>query len=88
MLLPLTLEMSVYGLVSGLMARHFRLNIWLSLAVALLSGRIVVAGAVLFLGIENPFSYFASTTSAGLPGIAIQLALLPFLVKLLEKRAA
>jgi len=87
LLLLLTLEMSVYGLVAGLMRKSLKKNVWLSIAVALVSGRIVVVAAVSALGLQNPLPYLASSFTAGLPGVAIQLALLPFLVRLLGKRA-
>lgn len=85
-LLPLTLEITAYGLVSGLLRRRFHRNIWLSLVGALLAGRIVVMIAVSMMGVSPPFSYLASTLIAGLPGIAIQIALLPLVVKLFTRR--
>jgi hypothetical protein len=87
-LLPLTLEMSVYGLVAGLMANAFRKNVWLSLGMALVCGRIVLVASLLALKMEGPFSYLASSVSAGLPGIVIQVVLLPVMVKLVRRRAA
>lgn len=88
LLLPLTLEMSTYGLVAGVMTRSLKKNLWFSLAVALVAGRIVVAAAVLAMGIQNPVSYMTSSLIAGLPGIAAQLAFLPVIVTFFNRKAS
>jgi niacin transporter len=86
MLLPLTLEMATFGLVAGLMRKVFHRNSWLSVGVAMICGRIVVAAAVSILGIKGPLAYLTGAVYAGLPGIAIQLALLPLIVRMLNRR--
>ena len=88
LLLPLTLEMATYGLVAGLMRKVFHRNPWLSLATALIAGRIVVAASVSLLGIKGPVAYLTGSIYAGLPGIAIQVAFLPLIVKMLSRRTA
>jgi len=85
-LLPLTLEITTYGLVSGLLRRRLGRNVWLPLIGALLAGRIVVMIAVSLTRVSPPFSYLASAVIAGLPGIAIQIALIPLVAKLFTRR--
>lgn len=85
-LFPITLEIATYGLVAGLMKRIFPKNLWLPLIAALIAGRTVLAATVFVRGIPSPLSYLGGSVLAGLPGIAIQIALLPFMVKLFTKR--
>jgi len=85
-LLPLTLEITTYGLVSGLLRRRLNGNVWPSLIGALIAGRIVVMIAVYLMRVSPPFSYLASAVVSGLPGIAIQIALLPLIAKLFARR--
>lgn len=85
-LLPLTLEITTYGLISGLLRRRLRGNVWLPLIGALLAGRIVVMIAISLMRVSPPFSYLTSTVIAGLPGIAIQIALLPLIARLFARR--
>lgn len=93
-------ELVVYGLVTGLLMKWIRtrklgLDLYLSLIPAMLLGRIVgglaqalvihimATGKVFTLGVWAT-GYFVST----LPGIALQLVLLPILVIMLEKAKA
>jgi len=94
-----TIELAVYGLVAGLLRERLSLKpIW-SLLGAMVAGRIalfvtvaaiyLVAGGVYSpLGAEaTPWSAVWSTIRQGLPGMMIQLALLPTAVWLTEKWA-
>jgi len=81
-LLPqVTLELAVYGIVIGLL-REKNLNIWVSLLSAMILGRLA---RVLFILL------FASKMSAlqfiniSLPGIILQIALLPLIVFFVQK---
>ncbi len=82
-------ELSAYGLVSAIMYGKTK-KIYLSLASALIAGRIVNA-AVLFVGGNLIGLKLPAVTAVwtaiitGLPGIIIQLLLIPVLVKALEK---
>ncbi len=81
-------QLLVMGLVSGLLYERFRLNLVLSIAGAIALGLVAYAGAFRLLvlsGAKNMggFSIFA-TALRSLPGIAIQLGLLPILVKRLQ----
>ncbi len=84
--LPLMLvEVAAYGLSAGLLAKHTRLPVVGTLFAAQLAGRLlraaVIFAAVKFFGSESlriPMIWGASIT--GLPGILLQLALVPLLV--------
>ena len=94
-----TVELAAYGLVAGLLRERLNLKpIW-SLLGAMVAGRIalfvtvaaiyLVAGGVYSpLGAEaTPWSAVWSTIRQGLPGMMIQLALLPAAVWLTERLA-
>ncbi len=93
MLPAMLCELSVYGLIAGLLITYLRtgrrwLDLYTSLVLAMLSGRLI-------MGLVNAFIFSAGTYSVeifvsaafvtALPGIAIQLVLLPALVRLLDK---
>jgi len=87
-------ELATYGAVSGWMHRLLpkkKRSVYASLLIAMLSGRIVW-GIAMFLvtGIQGgnfPFSAFLSgAVTTALPGIAVQIVLIPVLVMLLERR--
>lgn len=86
-------ELAGYGLVSGLMyskLRGKRLGIYISLIVSMIAGRVIYA-LVLFIA-ANLMSIqcggpIAAVTAAvtGIPGIAIQLIMLPPVIYTLER---
>ena len=86
-------ELATYGFAAGLLSRLLRtgrrmLDIYLQLIGAMLLGRVVygVMNALIFSA--GSYSFTAFVTAAfvtALPGIVIQLALLPAVVLLLEK---
>lgn len=86
-------ELAVYGLVSGLMMKYIRTgkNLWdiiLSLVVAMLLGRVTygIMNALLFKAGEYSLSVWLSAAFVtGLPGVAIQVVLIPALILALEK---
>lgn len=85
-------ECAVYGCFSGLLLRYVRAgslyaDLYISLAPAMLAGR-VISGIVKALILSPGISLTAWATASfvtGLPGIAIQLALVPALVLGLER---
>ena len=86
-------ELGTYGLVSGLLYRRFSKTtggIYAALLLAMIAGR-VVWGAVRFLlaglaGSSFPFSAFlAGAVTEAIPGIILQLILIPILVLSLTK---
>lgn len=86
-------ELAVYGFVSGTLYRKLpkhKLNNYLSLVVAMISGRLV-SGFVQFfcMGLDTTrFSlstFWAGTFVNTVPGIIIQLIIIPIIVMSLEK---
>lgn len=90
----MALELAAYGAMAGLFHRLLprkRIYIYCSLLLSMIVGRIVWGCATLIcLGIGGkafPWSaFFAGAMTNALPGIVIQLLLVPILVMLLEKR--
>ena len=92
-------ECAAYGLIAGLGMRFIRTgktpaDLYISLIAAMLLGRIIAGLAkawILTPGIA-PFAWVISSLVTGIPGVAIQLVLIPILVlaltraKLIPKR--
>lgn len=82
-------ELIGYGAVAGLLRRKLKMPLYVSLIAAMVAGRLVkgVAFAVIMLpaGIHPVIESVTGTVVTGLPGIVIQLAFIPAIVKLLEK---
>lgn len=86
-------ELAAYGLVSGLMARWVRLpnrtaSVYVQLITAMLLGRVVygLMNALVFRAGAYSFQlFFTAAFVTALPGIAIQLVILPPILLLLEK---
>lgn len=95
-----TIELATYGLVAGVLREKFNLRAIWSLLGAMVAGRLalfiavsviyLVAGSVYSpLGAEaKPWLAVWSAVRQGLPGILIQLALIPAIVWLTEKLVA
>ncbi|MGF7011006.1 putative membrane protein [Lachnospiraceae bacterium PF1-22] len=85
----MTGELAVYGTLTGLSRHKLRLPLYPSLLLAMFAGRIV--SAVIFSlimlpeGITVVIKNTLATATTGLPGIIIQLAIIPATVKLLER---
>ncbi len=90
---PMMVECAVYGLVAGIMiamvrTKHRMANLYISLITAMLAGRIVAGAAKALIFSVGEYGFAMWTTSyfvTSLPGIIIQLALLPLIVVALEK---
>lgn len=91
--ISMAFELAAYGLVSGLLYRMLpkkTLNIYLSLIGAMIVGRILW-GIVRFIlaglsGSQFPFSMFlAGAVTDAIPGIILQLVLIPVIVMALKK---
>ena len=86
-------ELAAYGLIAGLLRRFVRTgrrtaDLYIQLIGAMLLGRVVygVMNALVFSAGEYSFKAFVSAAFiTALPGIVIQLVLLPAVVLLLEK---
>ena len=84
----MSLELAAYGAVAGIMYEK-TLKKYLSLIVAMLSGRIVwgIAKAVLLGVADKPFGISAFITGGfvdAIPGIVLQLVLIPAIVRVYE----
>ncbi len=82
---PMVVELAVYGLVAGVGRRHGHLApIW-SLLPAMVAGRIALGLAVALLGPliglkAEPVAYVLASVVTGLPGIAVQVVVIPLLL--------
>lgn len=92
MLPSMMVECAVYGLAAGLMmlirTKYLYADLYLSLITAMLAGRIVsgIAKALIFsAGNYSMTAWVTGSFVTGLPGIIIQLALIPTIVFALEK---
>lgn len=83
-------ELAAYGLVTGLLYRTMKKNVYLSLIAAMIVGRVVsgIAKAVFFGVANQPFgmaAFISGAFTTAIPGIILQLVLIPVLVVALEK---
>ena len=86
-------ELAVYGAVSGLLYRRLpkrSAGVYAALAAAMVSGRIVWGVVMVILSGtgENPFTWAAFLAGAffnAIPGIVLQLVLIPVIVSALRK---
>lgn len=89
----MSLELPIYGLIAGIAYIKLRMNIYLALLIAMLFGRIMFGLGLFVLGwfMDLPYTAtkFFSTGGAivsGLPGLTIQLALIPVIVAAVRRR--
>ena len=83
-------EVSIYGLAAGLAYKKFNLNIYLSLILAMITGRLALATTVYtlqpLLGLQlSPFVYMSTAIMKGIPGMIIQILFIPVTVLSLER---
>lgn len=91
--LAMAFEIAVYGAVSGLVYEKLpksKANIYVSLVVAMLVGRLVWGAAMFVLlaakgGSFTFAAFMASAFTNAMPGIILQIVLIPALVMALEK---
>lgn len=83
----MALECAAYGCVGGLMMRFVHTkstvaDLYISLLTAMLIGRVIYgfAKSWIFSPGTAPFAWVTTSLVAGIPGIAIQLVLIPILV--------
>ena len=92
MLPSMAVECAVYGCVSGLMMRYVRTgktvpDLYISMVTAMVAGRVLAgfAKAWIFGMADAPFAWVTTSLVAGIPGIVIQLVLIPLLVVTMTK---
>lgn len=91
--IAMSFELATYGFVTGFLYKKLpykKINIYISLIAAMLLGRVVwgLVSAVIIGIFGNGFGWKAFMTGAfleALPGIAVQLILIPVLVMVLRK---
>lgn len=90
-MLPIMIfELGVYGLSSGYIGKVLNGRVYIPLLAGMIDGRIA-AGIVVFIlsrgfGAQlSPIPFLKGAIITGLPGILIQLAVIPPLVKLLRR---
>lgn len=83
-------ELGSYALITALMRRQFKLGIYPSLIIGILSGRAVGALVTWFISFFvadmniHPLLYIANNFMTGLPGIILQLVLIPVMTYMIE----
>ncbi|HUV31703.1 MAG TPA: ECF transporter S component [Acidobacteriota bacterium] len=89
----MSLELPVYGLIAGLAYIRLGLNVYIALLIAIVFGRVMFGIGMLLLGLfmELPYSvaFFFSSAGpivTGLPGLAIQIVIVPVLVAAVRRR--
>jgi riboflavin transporter FmnP len=87
----MSIELPLYGLAAGLAYQRLRLNVYIALVVALIVGRLGFALGLLILGqvLQLPYGiteFFSASVVTGLPGIIVQIVLLPPIVAALMRR--
>jgi len=86
------LELGTYALGTSFLYRTKKWNVYVSLLVTMVLGRIAAMGAVWVLvnyttaKLPNPWVFITGAITAGIPGIFIQLILIPPIVIMLRKR--
>lgn len=97
MILPqMMIELAVYGLVTGLCEKHINIKnemskLYMSLIIAMLAGRIVNGFVNTFILSTQGYTLSVFMTASFitcLPGIILQLIVVPILVRILNKTAA
>lgn len=91
--IAMAFELATYGLITGILYKRFKgskISVFFTLIVAMIAGRIVWGIVSFFLyGLQgNPFSFKIFLTGAvinAIPGIILQIILIPILVSALEK---
>lgn len=84
-------ELATYGGSASLFYRKLKFNIYISLIFSMVLGRVVSAIVVWILAtffmakLPGPFVFIAGSITKGLPGIVIQLILIPILMIALER---
>lgn len=91
--IAMAVELATYGAVTGLLYRRLKnhkLGIYLSLLCAMLAGRVTwgLTSLILYRILGNPFTWEIFAAEAfvnAIPGIIVQLVLIPAVLYLLKK---
>ncbi|MCX6164692.1 MAG: hypothetical protein NTU73_07500 [Ignavibacteriae bacterium] len=85
-LLPMTTELFAYGAITGLLKEKLKINSFISIAIALITGRIIFLFSFILMskGIDIQ-GYFMTAMIHGLFIGILQIALIPFIAKFWTK---
>lgn len=94
--ITMTFELAAYGFFSGLIYNRLSknlLNTYVALISSMLIGRLVLSITEIILysinGTSFVFTAFISSAFiSGIPGIILQLILIPFIIRMIEKKHA
>ena len=83
-------ELAAYGCMGGYLHHRCHLPVWAALIGAMIAGRgAAVLGAFLLVSVLNiqlsPLVYITGAVVKGLPGIVLQLVIVPLIVNRLER---
>ncbi len=89
----MSMELPMYGLVAGIAFYRLKFNVYIALIIAMLIGRLMFAFGLIILGMFMELPYTATQFIAaggalwsGLPGIAVQIVLVPLIVAAVRRR--
>ena len=87
MLPGMMVECAAYGCVTGLMMKYIRtgkpvIDLYISMVTAMVLGRVIsgIAKSLIFAPGTAPFAWVTTSLVAGIPGICIQLVLMPMVI--------
>lgn len=96
--IPMGFELAAYGFVSGFLFQHCKKrglpligSIYVSLVSAMVLGRVLygIIKAVITMGSGDPYTFsafIAGTVTSSIPGIVLQLILVPVVVMAVERQ--
>ena len=85
----LIIELIGAGLVISMLRQYTNLSVVMILVLAIISDRLILLGVIYMitplLGIDHPL-FTIGLLAAGIPGIILQLIVIPYVVRLIEKK--
>lgn len=84
-------ELATYGVMASILSRKYKLNVYISLIGSMVVGRIAAGAAVWVLAsffaakLPSPTIFIAGAVTKGIPGIVIQLVIIPVIIIALKK---
>jgi len=86
----MVLELAGLGGITAILYQRLKAGIWASLIGGIIGDRVVLALAVFLLGrwleVKSAIAYVSTAVITGLPGIALQLLLIPPIIYLYERQ--
>lgn len=88
--LIMTFELAAYAFIVSYLYRKFKIPLLISLIISMIVGRIVAGGVVYILATffsqkMDPILFVEGAIITGVPGIAIQIVLIPILMHAINK---